>query len=308
LNNIGRRLSYELMFQDITPNFHTDAGFVPRTDIRNASQYFHFYWRPEGKHLVFHGPEAESRNLWDHNGVAVQQSYSFNWVFDFKPNLIMAPIVGYQTDILRPIDFNGLPNNRKYVQRLVGFVVKGSPLSKLTFNTKVIRDGIVLIDVPTGQLPITGNETAITQTMSLKPTRHLQIDNTYILDRVVNGAIHQAAFNNHIIRSKWNYQFTPALSLRFITQYNGLLANPAQSSLTTTKNLNFDFLITYLPHPGTAVYVGYNSNLENLVPGLCEQLPGSTTCTPNGPGLVRSNRFINDGRGFFVKISYLFRR
>jgi len=78
--------------------------------------------------------------------------------------------------------------------------------------------------------------------------------------------------------------------------------------LTTTKNLNFDFLITYLPHPGTAVYVGYNSNLENLIPGLCEQLPGSTACIPNGPGLVRSNSFINDGRQFFVKISYLFRR
>src|SRR5207249_3580905 len=163
LNNIGRRFSYELMFQDITANFHTETGFVPRTDIRNASQYFHFYWRPEG-----------------------------------------------------------------------------SPLSKLTFNTKVIRDGTVLIDVPTGQFPITGDETAITQTMSLKPTRHLQIDNTYILDRVLNGAVHHAAFNNHIIRSKWNYQFTPALSLRFITQYNGLLANPARSSLTTTRNLNLD--------------------------------------------------------------------
>ena len=308
LNNIGRRFSYELMFQDITPNFHTDTGFVPRMDIRNASQYFHFYWRPEGKHLVFHGPEANSTNLWDHNGVAVQQVYSFDWAFDFKPNLIIAPIIGYQTDILRPNDFSGLPDNHKYVQHVTGFVVKGSPLSKLTFNTKVIRDGTVLIDVPAGQLPITGDETAITETMTLKPIPRLQIDNTYILDRVLNGAVHHAAFNNHIIRSKWNYQFTPALSLRFITQYNGLLANPAQSSLSTTKNLNFDFLITYLPHPGTAVYVGYNSNLENLIPGLCEELPGSTSCIPNGPGLVRSNGFINDGRQVFVKISYLFRR
>jgi hypothetical protein len=144
--------------------------------------------------------------------------------------------------------------------------------------------------------------------MTLKPTRRLQIDNTYILDRVLNGVVRQSAFNNHIIRSKWNYQFTPALSFRVIAQYNGLLANPTHSSLTTTKNMNFDFLFTYMPHPGTAVYVGYNSNLENLIPGLCNQLPGSTTCIPNGPGLVRSNSFINDGHQFFVKVSYLFRR
>ena len=307
LNNIGRRLSYELMYQDITANFHTDTGFVPRTDIRNVSQYFHFYFRPEGKHLVFHGPEANTINLWDHNGVDLQQSYNFDWVFDFKPNLIAAPIVFYETDTLRPADFVGLPNNHKYVQHGAGFVLKGSPLRKLTFNTRVIRDGIVLIDVPTGQLPITGDETAITQTMSLKMTRRLEIDNTYILDRVLNGAAHHSAFNNHIIRSKWNYQFTPAMSIRFITQYNGLLANPTYSSLTTTRNLNFDFLFTYLPHPGTAIYLGYNSNLENLIPGLCNQLPGSGVCVPNG-GLVRNNAFINDGRQVFVKISYLFRR
>jgi hypothetical protein len=307
LNNIGRRLSYELMYQDITANFHTDTGFVPRADIRNLSHYFHFYWRPEGKHLVFHGPEANVQNLWDHHGVAVQQIYNFDWVFDFKPNLIVAPLVGYQTDVLRPADFNGLPNNHKYVQHLVGFVVKGTPFNRLSFNTKFIRDGTVLVDVPTGLVPITGDETAITATMTFKPTRRLQIDNTYILDRVLNGLARQSAFNNHIIRSKWNYQFTQAFSLRLIAQYNGLLANPAQSSLTTTKNMNFDFLFTYMPHPGTAVYVGYNSNLENLVPGLCNRLPGSTSCIPNGPGLIRGDGFINDGRQFFVKISYLFR-
>jgi hypothetical protein len=311
LNSIGRRFSYEFMYQDISPGFHTEAGFVPRTDLRNLSQYSHFYWRPEGKHLVFHGPEGETHWYWDHTGLNLMQAYSFDWVFDFKPNLIIAPIVAYQTDTLRPIDFGGLPANHTYVQDAAGFVIKGSPFRRLTFNTKVIRDGIVLIDVPSGQLPITGDEVSVNGTMTLKPTQHLEIDNTYILDRVLNGAAKHAAFNNHIIRSKWNYQFTPAWSLRVITQYNGLLANQNYSSLTTTKVLNFDFLITYMPHPGTAVYVGYNSNLENLLPGLCQQAATSVTCIPTGavaPGLVRTNSFINDGRQFFVKISYLFRR
>jgi hypothetical protein len=156
-------------------------------------------------------------------------------------------------------------------------------------------------------MPITGDETSVNATMSYRPTRHLQIDNTYILDRVLNGAAHHAAFNNHIIRSKWNYQFTPALSLRVISQYNGLLANQTYSSLTTIKNMNFDFLITYMPHPGTAVYVGYNSNLQNLAPGLCTPLAGTAQCDPASGGLVRSRFFINDGRQFFVKLSYLFR-
>ncbi len=205
------------------------------------------------------------------------------------------------------MDFAGLPSNHRYIQDQVGFVFKGSPLRFLTFNTKAFRQGGVLVDVPPGQLPRTGDETFVDETMSIKPSRRLQIDNTYILDRMLNGAAHHAAFNNHIIRSKWNYQFTPAWSLRVISQYNGLLANQAYSSLTTVKNMNFDFLITYLPHPGTAVYVGYNSNLENLVPSLCAPLAGTVQCDPAGNGLVRSRYFINDGRQFFVKISYLFR-
>jgi hypothetical protein len=223
--------------------------------------------------------------------------------------LLFAPIGGYEEDVLRPVDFSGLPDNHKYAQDIGGLVISGSPSRLITWRTQIIRDGTVLIVVPTGQLPLTGSETYINHTMSLKPTGHLEIDNTYILDRVLNGAANHASFNNHIIRSQWNYQFTRALSLRAITQYNGLLSNPTYSSLQTTKDLNFDLLLTYLVHPGTAVYVGYNSNLENLIPGLCLPAPGGAIgCDPSGSGLVRSNGFINDGRVFFVKVSYLFRR
>lgn len=309
LNGSGRRFQYDLMFQGITPNFHTDAGFVPRTDIRNAAQYYHFYWRPEGKHLVFQGPELNTHDIWDHNGVGLQHAYNGDWVFYFRHNLLFAPIGGYEEDVLRPVDFSGLPDNHKYAQDIGGLVISGSPSRLITWRTQIIRDGTVLIVVPTGQLPITGSETYINHTMSLKPTGNLEIDNTYILDRVLNGAANHASFNNHIIRSQWNYQFTRALSLRAITQYNGLLANPTYSSLQTTKDLNFDLLLTYLVHPGTAVYVGYNSNLENLIPNLCLPAPGGAIgCDPSGSGLVRSNGFINDGRVFFVKVSYLFRR
>ncbi len=187
LNGSGRRFQYKSPNQDITPNFHTDSGFVPRTDIRNVAEYYHFFWRPEGKHLVFHGPEFNTHDIWDHSGVGLQHAYSGDWVFYFRHNLLFAPIGGYEEDVLRPVDFSGLPNDHKYVQDIGGLVVQGSPSRLITWRTAFIRDGTVLIVVPTGQLPITGDETAITHTMSLNPTGHLEIDNTYILDRVLNG-------------------------------------------------------------------------------------------------------------------------
>ena len=56
--------------------------------------------------------------------------------------------------------------------------------------------------------------------------------------------------------------------------------------------------MTYLIHPGTAFYLGYNSNLENLDPlGITQH-----------NGLFRTNRsYINDGRVIFAKVSWLFR-
>jgi len=54
-------------------------------------------------------------------------------------------------------------------------------------------------------------------------------------------------------------------------------------------------LITYLVHPATAIYAGYNSDLQNLdvVPGV------RVSNTARG--------YINDSRQFFVKVSYQFR-
>jgi hypothetical protein len=133
--------------------------------------------------------------------------------------------------------------------------------------------------------------------LTLKPVRSLKIENSYLFSRLRAKDSAAAIYNNHIARSKWNWQFTRELSLRVILQYNSTLANPLLTSLSTSKTFNTDFLITYLLHPGTAVYVGYNSNLAN--PGL-----GLDPTTQQAAYL---NRFTNDSRQFFVKVSYLFR-
>lgn len=70
-----------------------------------------------------------------------------------------------------------------------------------------------------------------------------------------------------------------------------MLTNPLFTATTTARGFDADFLLTYLIHPGTAFYIGYNSNLSE---------PG-----PVAP--VNPYRFVNDGRQVFAKIEYLFR-
>src|SRR5262249_16208099 len=130
------------------------------------------------------------------------------------------------------------------------------------------------------------------------PMKGLTVDNTYLLTRLLDRTTSLNIFNNHIMRSKLNYQFTKEFSLRLIGQYVTTISNPALTTLQNTKKFNGDVLFTYLLHPGTAIYVGYNSDLQNLDPSLTE--------TPDGLRRTRSS-FINDGRQFFIKVSYLLR-
>jgi hypothetical protein len=152
--------------------------------------------------------------------------------------------------------------------------------------------------------------------------KQLKIENTYLYERLratnneylfalsesslPPGSLGRGIFDNHIVRSKWNWQFTPQLSARVILQYNAVLANTPGNTiypytyLPTQKEFNADFLITYLVHPGTAIYVGYNSDLQNLDHSLMPDPAGLA-------GLYTAKGYMNDSRQFFVKVSYLFR-
>jgi len=308
LTGNGRRFSYIAQYQDIAPGFQTQTGFLSRNDIRRLYQYFHFYFRPEGKHLVHWGPELSAERVYDHTGLAIGYKVTANLVFGFKRSSYFAPITGVQSDTLRPRDFRGLIENQTFSGGFAGFVFGSTPADWLSLRTLVVRSDTMNLVVPNGQTPNKAVDTLITQALTLRPSERLQIDGSYLLDRVIHDRIGHAVFNNHIFRLKTNVQMNRELSFRMIAQYNGLLANQGYSLLQTTKNLNLDFLVTYLLHPGTAVHLGYNSNLQNLAPGLCNRAPGTGECDGTTSGLARTaGTFINDGRIFFVKLSYLFR-
>lgn len=141
-----------------------------------------------------------------------------------------------------------------------------------------------------GQEPFLASFQDATVTLTLRLVTPLVIDNTYLFSALNQTRGGPAIFNNHIVRSKWNWQFTRELSLRFIAQYDALLVDEtgALTSLATRKNFNADVLLTYLVNPWTALFVGYNSNARVLDP-------------------IDPRRFTRDAGQFFAKFSYLIR-
>lgn len=307
LNRDGLKLHYFLDYADRSPNFRTLTGFDPQPDIRNLYQHLKYTFRPEGKHLISWGPEFETYQTYDHEGNRINSGYFPSIRVELIGQTFLAALYAQEMERLRPQDFSALTSIQKYVRHTMEFSLDTNYFRKFSlhadyrFGTRVNYDAPLMQVLP--EFPVTpflARRNSATATLTVRPTRALRIDNTYIMFRLhsLDGSF--GAMNNHIVRSKWNYQFTRELSFRFIGEYSTVLSNPYFTSLQTTKNFNADFLFTYLVHPSTAIYVGYNSNLENVWPPLRTDVNGELVHNPSG-------RLLNDGRNFFVKASYLFR-
>ena len=298
LQRDGRKLNYFMDYSDRSDGFRTFTGFDPQPDIHNIYQRVQYSFRPEGKHLISWGPQMEIYHTFDHEGNYLNSGYFPALKTEFVGQTFLTFYYAKEMELLRPRDFSTLTSNQKYVRHTTEVEFKTSVYRPISFYLDYRFGTRINYDAPDGVVPFIAGRTTVNATLTVRPSRALRIDNTYILFRLHNRLGASGSLNNHIIRSKWNYQYTKRLSFRFIGEYNSVLANPAFTFLETTKNFNADFLLTYLVHPSTAIYVGYNSNLENVLLPLRNDVDGD---------LLHGGRMRNDGRGLFVKASYLIR-
>ena len=119
--------------------------------------------------------------------------------------------------------------------------------------------------------------------LTYKPTAALNSSLSFTKNRLTRRDTGLVAFDTNIVTLRTTYQFTRFVALRARVDYDTLAANARGQ-----------FLLGWTPNPGTAFYAGYNDDLNrdgfNRFTGQLE------------PGFRRN------GRTFFVKMSYLFRR
>ncbi|MFI5113558.1 MAG: DUF5916 domain-containing protein [Terriglobales bacterium] len=311
-------------YNDVSPGFFTQPGFVNRVDLREYRDNTSYYFRPKHGPVVSWGPEFNGHWTWDHTGLRLDTDYNPDLTIALKrqTRIYLFPYEEFR-ERLRPSDPFGLSQNQDFHEHTSGINVSSSPVSQITLGAEYFWGDAVnfvpgysclpLLPPPNPCTPVLNSPYVARSDLAeavatFHPFTQLKIDNTYLFSRLRTQNTNLNIFNNHILRSKWNWQFTRELSLRVILQYNATLTrNPSSipadhfpyTSLPTTKEFNTDILITYLLHPGTALYIGYNTDQQNLDRSLdIDQVLG---------GVHHSDRFMNDGRLFFVKVSYLFR-
>jgi hypothetical protein len=315
LHRSGRSLSLDAVLMDYSSGFQSQVGFIPTTDIRNGMGHASYKLFPGHKILLYYGPETSQNIAYDHQGNRVFHYSSFDFFFALPRNTVIAPIGGQNSDTLGPQDGTLFTQNRNFTENFGGIIARSAPIPQLNFNIELFRGGNVNYNPVTCSatppiapncFPSLMNQENAQVLFTLQPIRQLTADNTYLLDRdhsVADGAL---VYESQVFRTKVNYQFTRAISARVIVEYDSTLANPAETSLLRTKQVGTEALFTWLPHPGTAIYVGYNNDLQNLDRSLCNRLPGGA-CDPDNTIAPRAPQFLNDGRQIFIKASYLFR-
>ena len=308
LTYASRHFNQSSTYNDISADFVSVPGFVTRNDIREYRNDTAYYFRPKHGPVVSWGPELSGHWTWDHDGLRLDTDYlpQLNIILKRQTHISFLPYEEFR-ERLRNKDFPGIETSLDFHEHSSGINASSSPFAQLTVGGFYLwGDAVNFIPQSFTSAPYLARYDQAGAAVNFRPVTNLKIDNTYLFSRLRTRETNANIFNNHIARSQWNLQLNRQLSLRAILQYTATLtqndpANPANTYtyLPTTRNFNADFLVTYLVHPGTAVYVGYNSNLANLDPAL--------GIDPNFFTVARSNRLINDGRLFFVKVSYLFR-
>lgn len=308
LTRSGRSFRYQFEYNDRGRGFHTAPGFLRRRDIRRFGQRASYTFRPEGRHIISWGPNVFADRVSDHDGTRLDWTVSPAFEVEFVGEGYAAVWYTSARERLRPQDFAGLLEPLDYPRSGYGIVFESSYFPQVSVGALVGWGKGINLAPPTAsdpsipperRLPFSVDENSARLNLTVRPLTSLRIDNNYLLFRLTDPATGASILTDHIVRTKWNYQFTRELSLRVILQYDATLTNePLFTSLETRKNFNADFLLTYLLHPGTALFIGYNGNAQNL-----DLFPTAT-----GAELFRPRqRFVNDAKQFFIKFSYLVR-
>jgi hypothetical protein len=306
IQRAGHAFNLNSVNKDYSTGFQTQLGFIPTTNLYSTQTHVTYQWFPKSRTLHSIGVETNQMLAWDHQGNRLYHYSTFDPFFLLPRSMLIAPFGGQNSDTLGPQDGTLLTENRNFTENFGGILFRGSPWTQLNLNINAVFGGNVNFNPVAGGVPSLLHQQAVQALVSVQPLRKFTADNTYLLDRNHSAANGAPVYESQTFRTKLNYQFTRSLSIRAIAEYDSTLVNPAETTLQRKKEVGTQALITWLPHPGTAVYIGYNDDLQNLDRALCNRTP-SGACDPDNPLPPRSPDYLNDGRQFFIKASYLFR-
>jgi len=266
----NRKFILDLGYQDISENFQIDTGFITRTGLRRLSAFSMFRIYPKSKFIQRIEPFYWSFHLYD----TVDNMFeTFNLV-TLRFWLPRNTQVRFDTILANEV-FAGQRFGRS------GFGIQGtSQITKQVFMNFFFRHtGSTFYDPAA---PFQGYGSRFGGAVQFQPLEKLRFVLSLSYVDFFRDADKEKLYDYTIIRSRNTFQVNKYLFLRAIVEYNSF-----------NDRLTADLLASFTYIPGTVFYIGYGSALEKM--------------EWTGQDYIGSDRFMETKRGFFFKVSYLWR-
>ncbi len=269
----SRHWVVDLLYDDLSPEFRADAGFVRRVDQRSVEGAVQrTFWGPRGGWYTQLRAGASGTVTFDYDGT----------VTDRREGLVFGYLGPSQTSI------SGGLNQRR---TLFGGVTHD--LVEASFTFQIRPSGRLLLRLHGGvgdQVDFTNNRKAFS--VALVPSAQLSIGRpvtlnlSHVYQRLSFDGTH--IFTANLFQARGFYHFSTRMLVRVIVQLQDVRRNPDAYGVLVEeeqRNLFTQFLFSYKLNPQTVAFLGYSDNRV-----------GTSTVD-----------LTQAGRTFFVKLGYALR-
>src|SRR4051812_25532728 len=312
----GRAWGFHYTLRSLDPGFNAAAGFVNRTGLieTRAFNRLSFYGAP-GALVQTYGAFFQEDRIWNNAGFGHGLAESIEGIqpsATLRGGWQLGGALTHSYFAFDPNLYSGLtvevPNGGAI--DTTAFDVPGPQPDQwgasLRMTTPTFRFFTGTASITTGEVPIfreaaPGRSERVDATLAVRPTTALRSSLQFSRLTIARRLDGTRFSSETIPRVKIEYQISPPIFLRLVGQYsarsrsplrdtNGhpILLNGVLDAGETTNEFSTDWLFSYRPVPGTLVYLGYGSTLDE-------------------PREFRFQDLRRTRDGIFGKISYLFR-
>jgi len=267
----SRNLYYSFTGKELSENFNAETGYLTRTGIFSLTGLVRPKIYPNSSFIQRIDLETFSAQTQDKPS-SMWETYNYvSAQMIFLGSWTFKLKYSYATEIFE---------NEKF--RTGGFLVSfGSQFTKqfaMSLSYKKVNAIYYSLN------PYQGKSNRISTIMVLNLSENFESYSTFTFFDFYRDSDSQLIYEYPIFRERLTYQFNKYLFFRGIVEYNKY-----------KKQLLTDFLVSFTYVPGTVIHLGYGSLYEK------------TEWNEFQNRYVDSNNFLEAQRGFFFKMSYLWR-
>ncbi|MFL5528182.1 MAG: DUF5916 domain-containing protein [Gemmatimonadaceae bacterium] len=312
----GRAWGFHYTLRSLDPDFRAASGFVNRTGIIEARAFNRIsFYGARGALVQTYGAFLQENRFWDNRGAGhrlIESTEGITPTATLRGGWQLGGAVTHSFFAFDPSAYSAYTIQRSTGSTVdtASFAVPGPETDEwggsFRLTTPTYRFFTGAVSLTKSQVPIfreasQGNSSRVDATLDIRPTTAVR--SSLQFSRLTIGRKSDGSrFSSETIpRLKVEYQISPPIFLRLVGQYaarsrsplrdrdgNPILVNSVLDTGDTANEFSTDWLFSYRPVPGTLVYLGYGSTLEE-------------------PREFRFQDLRRTRDGFFGKISYLFR-